>query len=195
MSTKAAQRAATREKLIATARELFAARGYADVGTEEIVRAAGVTRGALYHQFADKRDLFRAVFELVDREAVERVAGPAEKETEPLALLRAGVLGWVGVATDPEVQQIVLLDAPAVLGWEEWRAYGERTAMSFIVGALEAAMDAGAIARQPVNALAHVVMGAVDEAALYVARAEDVPAARAEAEAVLEGVIAGLRAT
>jgi AcrR family transcriptional regulator len=194
MSTKAAQRAATREKLVATARELFAARGYAEVGTEEIVRAAGVTRGALYHQFADKRDLFRAVFETVDGEAVERAATRALTQTDPLAILHEGVLGWVEAAADPEVQRIVLLDAPAVLGWEEWRAFGERTALSFIVQTLEAAMEAGAIARQPVGILAHVVVGALDEAALYVAKAEDTAAAQAEAEAVLDRLITGFQA-
>ncbi len=177
---------------MATARALWAERGYAEVGTEEIVRTAGVTRGALYHQFADKRDLFRAVFQEVDSEAVARAERRALAADEPLGSLRAGVTGWLEAATDPEVQRIVLLDAPAVLGWEEWRAFGEQTALAFITGTLAAAMESGAIRRQPLPALGHIVVGALDEAALFIARAEDPPAAREESEAVLAGLLDGL---
>ena len=122
---------ATRAALVAAARPLFAARGYAGVGTEEIVRAAGVTRGALYHQFADKRGLFAAVFEQVEADVTERTAraAVASGASDPLAVLRIGALGWLEACSEPEVQRIVLLDGPAVLGWAAWREIGMRYAL------------------------------------------------------------------
>src|SRR5947209_952346 len=192
-TTKAEQSEATRSALVAAARTLFAERGYAAVGTEEIVRAAGVTRGALYHQFADKRDLFRAVFEQVDAEVVQRIAERALSRDDPLDALRTGVVEWLDACAEPELQRIVLLDAPAVLGFEEWRSVGERSGLGVIVAGLERAMDAGAIARQPLRALAHVVIGSLDEAALYVARAEDKAAARSEMAQVLDRMVEALR--
>ncbi len=167
---KAEQSQATRSALIATARALFAARGYAHVGTEEIVRAAGVTRGALYHQFADKADLFRAVYEDVERELVERVAGVAAGAPDPLAGLRVGAEAFLDACQDPAVSRIALIDAPSVLGWEEWREIGLRYGFGLIQGTLEAAMEAGQIERRPVRPLAHLLLGAIDEAALLVAR-------------------------
>jgi len=193
--TKHAERSeATRAALVAAARPLFAERGYAGVGTEEIVRAAGVTRGALYHQFADKRELFAAVFEDTEAEliaeAAQRVAGGAD----PVEALRGGFLGWLEACSRPAVQRIVLVDAPAVLGWEEWRAIGERHGLGVTMAALQAGMDAGALAPQPVRPLAHVVVGALDEAALYVARADDAETARAEMTQVLDRLVESLRA-
>lgn len=193
MNAKELQSRATRQKLVDAALPLFAARGYSGVGTEEIVRAAGVTRGALYHQFTDKRDLFRAVFEQVDAELAERVATEALRHEDPLASLRAGVALWLEACADPQVQQVVLLDAPAVLGFEEWRAIGERHGIGLVAAALERAMEVGAIERQPLPALAHVVVGALDEAALYVARADDQRAARGDMEAVLGRMIDTMR--
>ena len=112
---------ATRRRLVTAARTLFGARGYADVGTEEIVRAAGVTRGALYHQFRDKADLFAAVAEEVEAEIAERIAGAAGVEADPVGALRAGARLFLDACAEPEVERIILLDAPAVLGWEAWR--------------------------------------------------------------------------
>jgi AcrR family transcriptional regulator len=185
---------ATRAALIRAARELFGRRGYGDVGTEEIVAKAGVTRGALYHQFADKRDLFRAVLEDLEREVINRLGEQVvAAATGPGAALTASMGAWLDVCEEPEVQQIMLLDAPGVLGWEEWREIGQRHAMGETMALLEAAMDEGTIARQPVRPLAHVVVGALDEAALYVARAEDRATARAEMTDVLQRLIRGLR--
>src|SRR5215210_3190579 len=161
---KAEQSEATRGKLIAVARELFAARSYRGVGTEEIVRRAGVTRGALYHHFRDKQDLFRAVFEEVERELTERTAQVAAGAADPRRALSEGANAFLDATLDPEVQRITLLDAPAVLGWEEWRAIGERYGLGLIQAALQGAMDAGLIEKQPVRPLAHVMMGALDEA-------------------------------
>jgi AcrR family transcriptional regulator len=186
--------AATRANLLAAARGLFAVRGYAAVGTEEIVRAAGVTRGALYHQFRDKEQLFEAVFEQVEAQTAQHVAERAlgAVATEPLAALRAGARAFLAVCADPEVERIVLLDAPAVLGWERWREIGLRHGLGLVAGTLQAGMDAGAIAPQPVTPLAHVVIGALDEGALYVARAADRETARAEVEAIIDRLVDGL---
>jgi AcrR family transcriptional regulator len=194
--TKHAERSeATRAALVGAARPLFAERGYAGVGTEEIVRAAGVTRGALYHQFADKRELFAAVFEQLEAEVTQRTAAAAVASgtTDPLAALRIGADAWLDACTEVEVRQIMLLDGPAVLGWERWREIGLRNGLGLVEGGLQAAVDAGRLAPQPVRGLAHVLIGAIDEAALYVATADDPAAARTEVGAVLDRLLAVLR--
>jgi AcrR family transcriptional regulator len=184
---------ATREALLSAARALFAERGYAAVGTEEIVRAAGVTRGALYHQFRDKEQLFEAVFEQVEAETTQRIAESAvAAATDPLAALHAGSRAFLAVCAEPDVERITLLDAPAVLGWERWREIGFRHGLGLVLGVLQAGMDAGAIARQPLTPLAHVLLGALDEGALYVARAQNRATARAEVEEIVGRLIDGL---
>jgi len=182
---------ATRAALVAAARPLFAQRGFASVGTEEIVRAAGVTRGALYHQFRDKQELFAAVFEQLEAEVTQRTADAATASgaTDPLAALRIGADAWLDACTEPEVRRIVLLDGPAVLGWERWREIGMRYGLGLVEGALQAAVDAGQLPPQPVRGMAHVLIGAVDEAALYVATADDQAAARAEVGGVLDRML------
>ena len=172
-SRKAQQSEATRVVLIAEGRRLFGDRGYAAVGTEEIARGAGVTRGALYHQFDGKKDLFRAVYEDVERELVERVAARATTGGDPLEALHAGAQAFLDACEDPALQRIALIDAPSVLGWEQWREIDLRYGFGLMHGALEAAMEAGLIERQPVRALAHLLLGALNEAALLVARADD----------------------
>jgi AcrR family transcriptional regulator len=194
-SAKAAQSEATRAKLVRAGRRLFGKRGFADVGTEEIVRAAGVTRGALYHQFADKRELFAAVFEDTEAELIAEAARGAPATDDPVEALRGGFVAWLEACSRPAVQRIVLVDAPAVLGWEEWRAIGERHGLGVTMAALRAGMDAGALAPQPLRPLAHVMVGALDEAALYVARAEDTDTARDEMTQVLDRLVDSLRAT
>jgi len=187
--------AATREKLLVAARALFADRGYADVGTEEVVRAAGVTRGALYHQFrGGKEELFEAVFEQLEAETTQRIADGAfgSGATDPRAALRAGAHMFLAVCAEPEVERIALLDAPAVLGWERWRAIGMRHGLGVVVAVLQAGIEAGVIAPQPITPLAHLLLGALDEGALYVARAEDGGRARAEVEAIMDRLIDGL---
>src|SRR5262245_60317686 len=181
---------ATRRQLITAARRLFGARGYASVGTEEIVRAAGVTRGALYHQFRDKADLFATVAEEVEAEIAERIAdGAAGSAADPVEALRAGARLFLDACAEPEVERIILLDAPAVLGWEAWRDLAGRYGLGLVQFALQSAMDAGAITAQPVAPLAHVLIGALDECALYVARADDPAAARAQCTAIFDQLL------
>jgi AcrR family transcriptional regulator len=193
--TKHAERSeATRAALVAAARPLFAERGFAGVGTEEIVRAAGLTRGALYHQFADKRELFAAVFEQVEAELTMSTAraAVASGAADPLAVLRVGAIAWLDACSDPEVQRIILLDGPAVLGWDGWREIAQRYGLGLVENELREAIEAGVLEPQPTRALAHVLMGAIDEAALYIATADDQAAARAEAGAVLDRLLSVL---
>jgi AcrR family transcriptional regulator len=184
----------TRAALIAAARPLFAEHGYAGVGTEEIVRAAGVTRGALYHHFDGKRELFAAVYERIEAELAERIAAGAlaANAASPMEAMRAGAEMFLAASTEPEAQQIVLLDGPSVLGWDRWREIAAQHGLGLIEASLQAAMDADAIAHQPVRPLAHVLMGALDEAAMLVARAEDPEATRAEVGRTLDSLLDGL---
>jgi AcrR family transcriptional regulator len=184
---------ATREALIAAARSLFATRGFAAVGTEEIVRVARMTRGALYHHFQSKEDLFRAVYEDVERELVERIAGDALSAGDPLAALHAGARAFLDACEDPAVHQISLIDAPSVLGWEQWREIGLRYGFGLVQQTLEAAMEAGLIERQPVLPLAHLLLGAMDEAAMLVARADDGGRTKREVGASVDRYIDSLR--
>lgn len=186
--------AATRGALLAAARPLFAERGYTGVGTEEIVRAAGVTRGALYHQFADKRELFAAVFEQVEQEVTQRIAAGAMASgaEDPLGAMEAGMEAFLEVCAKPEIERIVLIDAPSVLGWERWREIGAQQGLGLVEGVLQTAIDAGALPPQPARPLAHVLMGALDEAAMVVARAQDRDAMRATMAQVLRGMLRAL---
>jgi AcrR family transcriptional regulator len=180
---------ATRQRLVTAARELFGTRGYAGVGTEEIVRAAGVTRGALYHQFRDKADLFAAVAEQVEAEIAERIAAGAGAAADPVEALRAGAWLFLDACAEPEVERIILLDAPAVLGWQAWRDLAGRYGLGLVQLTLQSAIDVGAIVPLPVVPLAHVLIGALDECALYVAGAEDPAAARQECAAIVDRIL------
>ncbi|HSS04844.1 MAG TPA: TetR/AcrR family transcriptional regulator [Solirubrobacterales bacterium] len=194
--TQAERSESTRNALIEAARALFAERGYAEVGTGEIVRVAGVTRGALYHHFGGKRDLFEAVYERVEIELAERIAAGAlaANASSPLDAMRAGAETFLRACTEPEAQQIALLDGPSVLGWDRWREIAAEHGLGLIEATLQAAIEAGAISDQPVRPLAHVLMGALDEAAMLVARAEDPERMRAEVGRTLDSLIAALSA-
>jgi AcrR family transcriptional regulator len=190
--TQAQRSEATRAALVAAARPLFGERGYAAVGTEEIVRAAGVTRGALYHQFGGKAELLEAVYEQIEGEVTEKIATGALTGSDPMSAMRAGAEMFLDASLEPEVQRIVLLDAPAVLGWERWREIAGKYGLGVIEAALAAAIEAGQLTEQPVKPLAHLLMGALDEAAMVVARAGDQRAAKAEMTATLNGLLDGL---
>ncbi len=192
--TQAERSETTRRALVDAARGLFATRGYAAVGTPEIVAAAGLTRGALYHQFADKSALFQAVLEQVEAEVMRQIAARLSTAgtADPLSALTDGADAWLDACAEPGIQQILLVDGPAVLGWNLWRQIGERYGLGLTIAALQSAMDAGAVRVQPVAPLAHVLVGALDEAALYVSRAEDPGRARQEVSAVLRQLVSAL---
>ncbi len=193
--SKAARAEATRGALVRAARELFAERGYAAVGTEEIVRSAEVTRGALYHHFQDKRDLLRAVHEQLEQELVasigERIAGVED----PWELLVTGLRAYLDACTDRALIQIALIDAPSVLGWKEWREVDARYGLGLVIFGLTNAMDAGAMRRVDVRPFAHLMLGALTEAAFLIANADDPDAARAEVEGPMMDLLEGLRAS
>jgi AcrR family transcriptional regulator len=194
--TQAERAAETREALIEAARPLFAAQGFAEVALETIVRAAGVTRGALYHHFADKTELFAAVFEKVEGEVAARMgeAIAASNQTDPVEVMRLGADFWLDVCSDPEVQRIVLVDAPAVLGWTRWTEIGDRYNTGMVRALLTNAVETGRIPPQPIEATVLTILGAMREATLYVARAEDHDQARKDAGAVMNRLIRALDA-
>jgi AcrR family transcriptional regulator len=192
--TQAERTAATRSVLMTAAQKLFADKGFADVSTQAIVAAAGVTRGALYHQFADKKDLFAAVYEEVERDLIAGVAQQIAQAqpTDPLEAMRVGARLFLDGCSAPEVQQIVLIDAPAVLGWDRWRAVGVKYGLGVIEAMLAHAIAEGAIPEQPRRATAHVLLGALDEAALFVSRAADRKQAREDMDAVCDRLLSGI---
>ena len=192
--TQAERSAETRESLIAAARTLFAAHGFADVALETIVRAAGVTRGALYHHFPDKTELFAAAFEQVEGEVAARMgeAIASANETDPIEVMRLGARFWLDACADPEIQRIVLVDAPAVLGWTRWTEIGNRYNTGLVRDLLTSAIQTGRIPPQPVEATALTMLGAMREATLYVALAQDHDQARREAGSVIDRLIGAL---
>ncbi|CAM2747119.1 TetR family transcriptional regulator [Mycobacterium intermedium] len=192
--TQEERSAATREALTTAARRLWGQRGYADVGTPEIAKEAGVTRGAMYHQFADKAALFGAVVEAVEQDVMGRMAVLVAESgaTTPADAIRAAVDAWLEVSGDPEVRQLILLDAPAVLGWAAFRDVAQRYSLGMTEQLIGEAIKAGQLARQPVRPLAQVLIGALDEAAMYIATAEDPKRARKETRQVLRRLIDGM---
>jgi AcrR family transcriptional regulator len=192
--TQAERTAATRALLIGSARKLFSANGFSAVSTETIVAAAGVTRGALYHQFDDKAALFAAVYEQVEEELVADVGQRivAADPDDQLQAMRVGARLFLDLVSAPDVQQIVVIDAPSVLGWEQWRAVGIKYGLGIIEAMLAQAVADAVIPDQPLRATAHVLLAALDEAALYVARADDHRRAREEMDLVCDRLIAGI---
>ena len=185
--------AATRAELMRVARALFAERGYAGVGTEEIVARANVTRGALYHHFADKKALFRAVHEELEEELVAQIGEQIAGIEDPWELALTGVRAFLDACTDGALRQIALIDAPAVLGWEEWREVDARYGLGLLTFGLRNGMDAGVFREREVTPLAHLLIGAMTEAALMIANASDPGAARGKAEPALLALLEGLR--
>jgi AcrR family transcriptional regulator len=175
--------AATRAALLRAARPLFGARGYAGVPAEEIVAAAGVTRGALHHHYVDKKGLFRAVFEEVEADFMTDVV-TAIDGVPPEDLVRVAIAAFLDICARPEVQQIALTDAPAVLGWQDWRAIESQYGLSLVV-ALAANSVPVRSGTTTAELLGQLVLSALIEAALLVAHSDDQLLARDQAEATL----------
>lgn len=171
--SKAQQSEQTRGTLLQTSRNLFAEHGYGNVGLSHLVRTAGVTKGALYHHFSSKADLFRAVVEQVQQEVAARVMTEAEAETDSWSRLTVGCRAFLTAGSDPEIQQIMLIDAPAVLGWHEWRKMDEAASARYLAEALADLIDEGVLPPQPVAPLTHLLSGAMNEAVLWLARSTE----------------------
>ncbi len=192
--TQAERSAATSAALKAAARGLWAERGFADVGTPEIAAAAGVTRGAMYHQFADKTALFVAVLDDIERDVVARLVGAVDGAApeSPAAALRIAVDEWLTICLEPEVHRLVLLDAPSVLGWARFRDLTRHYSLGVTEALLGEAIAAGQLPDQPTRPLAHILIGALDEGALVIATSEDREQASAEVREVLHHLVGGL---
>jgi AcrR family transcriptional regulator len=194
-SRQAENSAATRAALIKIARKLFAEHGYADTATEEVVRRARVTRGALYHHFKDKRDLFKAVLLDEEKRLAESTARASAGETDPLNIILKSTEAFLDECFDPAVRQIVLIDAPAVLGWEQYRQIDDEHYLAGMIAMLDGAIQLGLIPRQPVAPLARIIMGAMHEATMVVAHAPDQLKARREVSEVITRLLNGIRSS
>ncbi|WP_218002440.1 TetR/AcrR family transcriptional regulator [Nocardia brevicatena] len=191
-TVRSQQREQTRRTLLRAARRLFAEKGYAAVGLAEIVATAGVTKGALYHHFENKSALFAAVLEQIQAEVGERVATAADRHTDPWAQLLAGCDAFLSGCTAPEIQQVMLIDGPAVLGWHTWRAMDAAASARHLREVLELLVSAGSIPRQPIEPLAHLLSGAMNEAALWLAGTDNANAL-ADTTAALHRMLESLR--
>ncbi len=183
---------ATRSALVAAARALFVERGYAAVSTGDIARVAAVTRNALYYHFPTKEAVFRAVYENVEGELAERVLPAALAHDTARAQLEAGIEEFLDGCLDPTVARISVLQAPAALGFAQMREIDNRNYLGAVRDGIRSAVAAGELPDLPVDTLASMIIGALDEAALLIATADDPAAARRDAGAVAQALVAGL---
>lgn len=188
--------AATRSALVAAGRRLFAEHGFAGVGTEAIVAEAAVSRGALYHHFADKTELFAGVLEAVEADVAEQIAAQALAGDDPAfaAVMMRAVEAWLDACEAPEVQRILLTDGPSVLGWARWREICQPYVLSLIETAVVQGIAAGEVADLPARPLAHALIAVADEAAMYVVSADDREAARKDMTVIFERTLTALAA-
>ncbi|MET0389539.1 MAG: TetR/AcrR family transcriptional regulator, partial [Polyangiales bacterium] len=192
--TNAEYSAQTQGKLLQVARREFARVGYADAGTERIVKLAHMTRGALYHHYADKRALFEAVFEELASEIAERITHAAGRERDPFAALVAGCDAWLDSCLEPAVRQIVLLDAPAVLGWRRWSEIDARHGTRTLHEGIVACAEAGLLRDADPRVLTRMLAGAMNDVALMIAESKEAKPLRRKVGDVLHLMLDGLRA-
>lgn len=190
---RATQAGQTRSALIAAARHLFAEKGFHGTGTHDIVALAGVTRGALQHHFPRKEELFRAVFEQIEQDLIDRAnAQPLSEAGATWAQLKSSFGSFLEAATQAEVQRIILIDGPAVLGWAEWRNLEAHYGLGVIERAVQDGIAAGQIRAQQARPLAHLIFAVIEEAALMVANASDPVSARRQAEVAVQTMLSAL---
>jgi AcrR family transcriptional regulator len=192
--TQAERTEATRGKLVSTARRLFAENGYAATSTEEILGAAAVSRGAMYHHFTSKTDLFQAAFEAVEDDLTAQVITAAATETDPMRQLERGFEAFLDQCRYTEVQRIVMLEGPTVLGWDTWHELDERYAFGSLKAVLAVAAEQGSIEAESVDPLAHLLLGAVMQAGMVVARADDPVAAKHAMTTTFAKILSGISA-
>jgi AcrR family transcriptional regulator len=186
---RAAQGRATREQLIEVATHLFAENGYEDTSVEDVLAAAGVSRGALYHHFAGKDALFEAVVDSVEASVMVALGTVGADAPDAVSRIKAVALGWIAMAGDPVIQRVILLDGPSVLGLERWYDPDKQQAFGAMVALLEAVADEGGLDRELVSPFAHMILGAMDEMAIVVARAADSATAIADARPAIEEML------
>ncbi|TPQ27764.1 TetR/AcrR family transcriptional regulator [Bradyrhizobium guangdongense] len=193
MAKQAERRAATTEAILSAARRLFGARGFAATTVDDIAEEADVAKGAVYHHFKTKEALFEAVFDQVSRDLVQEIDRAVRSEKDVLAMMVAGTQHYFAATAKGATGQIILRDGPAVLGWEKWRAIDAQHFGGKMPRALTAAMEAGLIARQPVEPLARLLLGAVTEAAVACAGRADIARAGAEYARAFRSLVEALR--
>jgi AcrR family transcriptional regulator len=189
--TQAERRASTRRALLDAARSLFAEKGYHGAAAEEIVGRAGLTRGALYHHFEDKKDLFRVVVDEMEGEIDEEIEAAERAQSGLPEAVMAGYRAFLDAVLDPEMRRTFFLEGPSVLGWE-WREIDARHAVGKIEEGLESLIAESFMEPQPVRPLARLINGALLEAAFFVAASEDPETARDEAWGAMERLVSGL---
>jgi AcrR family transcriptional regulator len=186
---RAAQGRATRGQLIEVATRLFAEHGYEGTSIEAVLSAAGVSRGALYHHFAGKEALFEAVVTAVSEQVTVELAEVIRDCVDPVDALRTAALAWTSLAADPVIRRVVLVDAPSVLGWERWRAMDDGRTLGALRMLLQAVSDSGRLPAELVAPFAHMILAALDEIVLVIARAPDSAAALAEGRMAVEALL------
>jgi AcrR family transcriptional regulator len=177
---RAAQGRATRGQLIEVATRLFAEHGYEGTSIEAVLSVAGVSRGALYHHFAGKEALFEAVVAAVSDQVTMDLGEAVSGCDDPVDAMLTAARAWIGLAVDPVIQRVVLVDAPSVLGWDRWRAMDDGRTLGAMRTMLQAVSDSGRLPSELVDPFSHMVLAALDELVLVVARAADSTAAVAE---------------
>jgi AcrR family transcriptional regulator len=182
----------TRLRLVAAATQLFARNGFEATTIEAVLTTTGISKGALYHHFNGKEELFEAVFGAVEADVVAKVSAAAAGETTAAGALAAGCKAWLRLAGEPVVRRIVLVDAPAALGWARWRELDEVHALGLIrLGVGRVAHEAG-LDDALVDGFAHVVLAAANELALLVANADDAHTVLERANRTIDLLLAGL---
>jgi AcrR family transcriptional regulator len=179
--------------LVAIARKIFSSRGYSDTAMEEIVRKAGVTRGALYHHFDGKKALFLAAFEDAQSDIANRIIQGGMGKRSAWEKLISCTYAFFEACRDSELQRIVLVDAPAILGWDVWRRVDEEKTLHILRSLLTELIDKGIIKPLPVEPLTHLVSGAANEAVLWIAGSEDPKKAFEEAWFTMKAFLWSLR--
>jgi AcrR family transcriptional regulator len=195
MNKRADQGRATRDHLVAVATGLFAEHGYDATSIEMVLAEAGVSRGSLYHHFPNKQALFEAALDAVEVRIGNETLEASVGAPNAAEALRAGCLAWIRLAGDPVVRRIVLIDAPSVLGWERWREIEEENALGNTKAALSAVAAEGRLDTELVDTFAHVLLAAVNEIALLVARSPDDADAQRSAEAAVDELLSRLLRT
>jgi AcrR family transcriptional regulator len=193
MAKQAERRAATTEAILKTGRRLFGERGFAATTIDDIADAAKVAKGAVYHHFATKEAVFEAVFDSVSRDLVADIERATRTERDVLTAMVAGTQHYFAACAKGATCQIILRDGPAVLGWERWREIDAQHFGGKFPRALAAAMDAGLIARQPIEPLSRLLLGAVTEAAVACAGRSDVLKAGGEYSRAFKSLLEALR--
>ncbi len=182
----------TAHRLVAEARAQFARKGFAATSLDDVVSACGLTKGAFYHHFSSKTELFAAVYEAEQRDLAERVAAAAAAETDPWQGVLRAIGAYLDAESDSRAQRITMMDAPSVIGWEVMRDVQAGYGLALVKSSIAQLRDAGLIGEHNEDVLAHLLLSALVESALMVTQAEDPAAARQKVEHELRALFRGL---